>query len=172
MEEKIDLRVFPSPDDAPCRFVWRCLCVLHNREHNRRHIGVLGASCEQTPGMASQYGGALRWNADIRRILVYSASTRNEVKTNSVAIQCVLGTSNRAYGSRYSGSHPVLRRGPGRRQLWRLGLPQNKRRASLGPSAMITKRAKCVDWLVVTPTKETHFTSTFHAAGSWVTSDL
>lgn len=105
MEEKIDLRVFPSPDDAPCRFVWRCLCVLHNREHNRRHIGVLGASCEQTPGMASQYGGALRWNADIRRILVYSASTRNEVKTNSVAIQCVLGTSNRAYGSRYSGSH-------------------------------------------------------------------
>lgn len=136
-EEEIDLRVSRHPDDAPCRIVWRCLWIHHRSEHNRRGKGVMVASGEQTPGMASQCWSAVRRNPNIHHILVYSSSTRNKVKDNSLAIQCPLVASSRAHSDSYSGSHPVLRCGPNRRHLWRLGLPQNKQRASLRPSRQL-----------------------------------
>jgi hypothetical protein len=141
-EEEIDLRVSSHPYDTPCRIVWRRLCVPHRREYDWRYCGVIGVSRRQTPGMASQYGSALRGKRNFLRILVFPGIARDKVKNNSVAFQRSVAATRRPYGDRYSSSRALLHCGGSRRQLWRLGLPQDKQRASAGPSTMITKNAK------------------------------
>ena len=84
----------------------------------------------------------MRRNRNFLRILVYPGSTRNKVKGNGVEIECTVVATRWAHGDSYNSSHPFLYCDASGHYLWRLGLPQDKQRASATPSSMNSRIVK------------------------------
>lgn len=92
----------------------------------------LGHQTNKLPGWQIHMGSACVGIISFLTFLFILEAHETRSKKTGVAMQRAVVTSRWAYGDSYSDSHPFLPCSPNRLYLWRLRLPQDKQRASVG----------------------------------------